>query len=170
MRALHWYLALCVLVGEAPTVAFGRTTCGAPEISSAREVNRFWSLQAIAVVERARQANSEHDVRLGRLVAPSAKFSLGAGDVGRPLGTGVTGAQALARDMDANTYRFLGWDYMDGPANPCSAHKVAVEFVDSRNKRLSQVEFKFDAGRLVGAAGWSRSFETGRVKGASARR
>jgi hypothetical protein len=70
--------------------------------------------------------------------------------------------------MHADTYRFLGWDYMDGPANPCSKHKVEVEFIDSQAKRVSRVEFTFEAGRVVSAVGWQRSFETGVMKDALA--
>jgi len=68
--------------------------------------------------------------------------------------------------MQADSYRFLGWDYMDGPANPCSKHEVEVEFIDSQAKRVSRVEFTFEAGRVVSAVGWQRSFETGVMKDA----
>lgn len=65
--------------------------------------------------------------------------------------------------MNADTYRFLGWDYMDMPADPCAQHKVEVEFIDSQGKNVSRVEFTFAAGRVVNATGWERSFETGRL-------
>lgn len=111
------------------------------------------------MVKRAAHPNEG----LAALVSPSANFSLGAGDVGRPLGAGVDGARALASTMSADTYRFLGWNYMDLPADPCSRQKVEVEFIDSRAKRVSRVEFTFEAGRVVDAEGWERSFETGRL-------
>ncbi len=65
--------------------------------------------------------------------------------------------------MHADTYRFLGWDYMDMPADPCSQQKIEVEFIDTQGKRMSRVEFTFKAGRVVSADGWERSFETGRL-------
>ena len=135
--------------------------CGLPEVNGSRELHELLSLRAVELVKRAANTNDEE----AALVPPTATFSLGAGDVGRPLGTGVLGARELARAMNADTYRFLGWDYMDQPANACSEHKVDVEFVDSQGKRLSRVQFTFDAGRIVSAAGWQRSFETGLLKG-----
>lgn len=122
------------------------------------------SLSAVAVVEVANSADRD---RLKALVAPSAEFNLGAGDVGRPLGVGVDGAVALAREMAADSYRFLGWDYMDQPTRQCTPEKVSVEFVNTRGKRLSQVEFTFVGGLLTSATGWSRSFEAGSLKAAT---
>ena len=86
-----------------------------------------------------------------------------------PLGTGNEGARALAKDMNADTYRYLGWDYMDMPADACSLHIVTVEFVDSGRKIVSSVDFSFEAGRLVKAKGWWRSFEIGSLKAAQPR-
>lgn len=128
-----------------------------PSITGMAELDHFLELRAVEVVERA----ADQDAGLATLVAPSASFSLGAGDVGRPLGTGVDGARALTRTMNADSYRFLGWDYMDTPADPCAKLQVTVEFIDSRGKNVSHVEFTFEAGRVVAAAGWQRSFETG---------
>lgn len=142
----------------------GPSECRLPEITGSRELHRVLSLRAVELVRRAEDQDDEQV----SLVAPSARFSLGAGDVGRPLGTGVAGARQLARTMRADTYRFLGWDYMDGPENPCSKHKVEVEFIDSQAKSVSRVEFTFEAGRVVSAVGWQRSFETGVMKDALA--
>lgn len=61
----------------------------------------------------------------------------------------------------ADAYRFLGWDYMAMPIDACSKHEVEVEFVDSRGKNVSHVKFTFQAGRVVSADGWMRSFESG---------
>jgi hypothetical protein len=98
------------------------------------------------------------------MVAPSATFSLGSGDVGRTLGVGVAGARALAREMKADTFRFLGWDYIPTPIkDACASHKVEVEFIDTHGKHVYPIAFTFEAGRLIAAAGWSRSFETGPV-------
>jgi len=65
--------------------------------------------------------------------------------------------------MKADNYRFLGWDYMDMREDPCAKRKVEVEFIDSQGKSVSRVEFTFDAGRVVGASGWQRSFVTGQL-------
>lgn len=169
MRAVRCVLTLALLsLATNSAAASAGAACPLAKIASVLELHEVLSLRAVEVVELASQADGR-DSRLAALVAPSASFSLGAGDVGRPLGTGVDGARALAKAMNADTFRYLGWDYMDGPAKPCASQKVTVEFVNSRNKSLSQVEFTFEAGRIANAAGWSRSFETGALKSARAR-
>lgn len=158
----RWTLALCVLLAMALAVgpAFaGSSTCGLPGISGSNELHQLLSLRAVDVIKRAAGSGAG----LAALVAPSATFNLGAGDAGRSLGTGVNGARKLAQEMHADTYRFLGWDYMDMPADPCSKRKVEVEFIDSQDKLVSHVEFTFEAGRVTAADGWQRSFETGHL-------
>lgn len=158
----RWIPAACVYLATAMALgpAFaGPSGFGLPAISGSRELQQVLSLRAVEVVKLA----ASSDEGLAALVAPSASFNLGGGDVGRPLGTGVNGARMLAQTMRADTYRFLGWDYMDVPADPCSKRKVEVEFTDSRGKSVSRVEFTFEAGRVVNADGWERSFETGRL-------
>lgn len=87
------------------------------------ESHEFLSLRAVEVVRLA----SNRVNRLAALIAQSAGFNLGAGDEGRALGTGVDGIRKLVLTMKADTYRFLGWDDMDMPVDPCSKHKVEVE-------------------------------------------
>lgn len=158
MKKHQWLVCLGLALAAGPTFA-EPSGCVRPDISGSRELERFLSLRAVDVVRLAARS----DDGLAALIAPSASFNLGAGDVGRPLGTGVEGARALARTMKADSYRFLGWDYMDIPADPCSQRKVVVEFIDSRGKNVSRMEFTFEAGRVVSADGWERSFETGRL-------
>jgi hypothetical protein len=158
MKTHQWLVCMGLAIAAGPALA-GPPGCGLPKITGSRELDQFLSLRAVEVVRRA----ASPDGGLVALVAPSASFSLGAGDVGRPLGTGIDGARELAQTMRADTYRFLGWDYMDMPADPCSKHKVEVEFIDSQSKHVSLVKFTFDAGRMVSADGWQRSFETGRL-------
>lgn len=92
---------------------------------------------------------------------PSAQFSLGAGDVGRPLKNGVEGARALALLMKADTYRFPNWDYIPEPAEACAERTVEVEFIEADPQRRSQVKFTFRDGRITAAKGWEGSFTTG---------
>jgi hypothetical protein len=159
MKAIRYALAAASLsVATNTAIASTPATCPLANIESQRELHGFLSMQAVKIVELAGRGDRE---RLAALVNSSASFSLGAGDVGRPLGTGVQGAKALATEMSADAYRYLGWDYMDGPAKPCSSQKVTVEFVDSRHKTVSRVEFTFEDGRLANAIGWSQSYESG---------
>lgn len=152
----QWFVCLGMALVAGPVFAES-SACGLPEITGSRELHQFLSLRAVEVVKRA--GNS--DRRLATLVVPSANFDIGVGDVGRPLGTGVAGARELARTMKADTYRFLGWDYMDMPADACSLQQVEVEFIDSQGKNVFRVKFIFEAGRVVSAVGWERSFEAG---------
>lgn len=158
MKIHQWLIYITLALAAGPTFA-GPPECGMPDITGARELHQFLSLRAVEVVKRA----ASPDNGIAALVSPSASFNLGAGDVGRPLGTGINGARELARTMKADTYRFLGWDYMDMPADPCSNSKVEVEFIDSQGKSVSRVEFTFEAGRVVNADGWERSFEAGQL-------
>ena len=157
MKVPQWLVCVGLVLAAGPSFA-EPSGCGLPEITSSRELHQFLSLRAVEVVRRANR-----DGELATLIAPSASFSLGAGDVGRPLGTGVDGARELARTMNADTYRFLGWDYMDMPANACASQEVEVEFIDSQGKNVSRVKFTFESGRVVSAAGWERSYESGRL-------
>ena len=158
MKIHQWLACMGLAVATSPALA-SSSGCGLPKISGATELHEFLSLRAVEVVRLA----SNRGNRLAALVAPSASFDLGAGDVGRPLGTGGDGARKLALTMKADTYRFLSWDYMDMPVDPCSKHKVEVEFIDTQGKNVSRVEFTFEAGRVVSANGWEKSFETGRL-------
>ncbi len=78
-----------------------------------------------------------------------------------PLGEGVSGAKAMAQRMNADQYRYLGWDHMVGPANGCDKGEVDIDFNDSANGIISKVTFTFENGRVVRAQGWQRSFQTG---------
>jgi hypothetical protein len=117
-------------------------------------------------VRRAGKPGWLSDHRLAQLINPAAKFDLGAGDVGGQLGSGVAGAHALATKMEADSFRFLGYDYMDKPGEGgCSEYKIKVEFVNHRNKTTAIVDFNFRDGQLISAAGWVWSLIEGALKG-----
>jgi hypothetical protein len=136
------------------------------EVADARtiaDLQRMLSSRAVEAVSMAAAQNG-NDSSLMRLIDPTATFSLGTGDVGRSLGTGADGVRALAREMNADSFRFLGWDYIPTPvADPCSRHQVDIEFVDSQRQNVYPVTFTFYAGQIVAAEGWSRSYETGPI-------
>ena len=77
------------------------------------------------------------------------------------MGKGVAGAVAMAKRMNADQYRFLGWDYMVRPANGCDKGEIELEFIDSTQDWVSRVKFSFENGRVVNAQGWQRSYQTG---------
>lgn len=91
--------------------------CDLAAIKTARASYEALSRRAVQVIALAVPKSSRSEARLKTLVDPSASFALGAGDVGRPLGSGIAGVSALARTMNADRFQYQGWDYMDRPAD-----------------------------------------------------
>ena len=137
------------------------SSCDLSAITSDRAAHDAFARRAVEIVTLAALNGKENEGRLQKLIDPSAPFGLGGGDVGVPLGVGVSGAKAMAQRMNADQYRYLGWDYMVGPANGCDKGEVDVDFIDSANGEISEVKFTFEKGRVVSAQGWQRSFQTG---------
>jgi hypothetical protein len=148
--------AILLLAANAPV-----PVCDLANINTARSLHEALARRAAQIVAKASAGGLKADDSLDSLIDPSAIFALGAGDVVRPLGTGVAGARSLAETMDADQFRFLGWDYMDGPADACGKASITVDFISSGDQRISQVEFTFQQARLIAAKGWQRSFESG---------
>lgn len=145
-------------------LASATAPCDLTQVTSARAVHETLSRRAVRIVSLAKESAPQNNAQLIDLVSEAAHFNLGAGDVGRPLGTGLDGARRFAREMGADQFRFLGWNYMDSPADGCDRQSVTLEFIDNRQQLVSQVEFTFEHGRLIAARGWQRSFETGAIR------
>lgn len=139
-------------------------SCDLAGMDSARDVHDVLNRRAVDIVAKAASDGWENDHDLARLISPSASFSLGAGDVGRPLPTGLEGARALAVMVDATRYRFYRWNSMNMPADACAVQRVSVEFVNEDDQTSSTIEFTFDQGRVTAAAGWQRGFESGPLR------
>ena len=148
-------MAACAAPGEA---------CDLAHVKSARELQDALGERSVEIVALAAQADSPSDARIALLVKPTASFSLGSGDVGRPLGAGVAGVHALTALMNADGYAFQGWDFMDMPTDGCAPQKVVVVFTDTVAKQRSEVEFSYVRGRLVAATGWEHSYTSGPLK------
>ena len=162
MKALGLAIAAMSLGSSGAMAAPVADGCDLPDVKYMGDLQAVLSRRAVEVVNRAAGLREGADVRLQQLIAPSADFSLGAGDVGRPLGKGVSGARALAVEMKADTFRYLGWNYIPTPVEaPCASQTVDVEFTDTRGKNVYPVTFTFKNGRMVAAEGWSRTFEAG---------
>ena len=98
------------------------------------------------------------------LIAPEAKFSLGSGDVGEPLGSGLEGAAAFSASLNAASYQISGWDTVPFPVeNPCAKHTARVTFYDAARRNGAIVDFIFEQGRLIEADGWWRSYSYGTI-------
>jgi hypothetical protein len=162
MKAIGLAVAILSLASSGAIAAPAPDRCDLPVVKYMGDLQSVLSRRAVEVVNRAAKLGSNDDVRLRQLVAPSADFSLGAGDVGRPLGKGVSGARALAVEMKADTFRYLGWNFIPTPVEaPCASQKVEIEFTDTRGRNVYPVTFTFKGGRVVAAEGWSRTFEAG---------
>jgi hypothetical protein len=161
-------LAICAiaLLGASAAIAGPvGSGCDVQNIKSIGDLQSALSLKAVKIINLAASRRGDTDAGLRGLVTRSATFSLGSGDVGQPIGVGVAGARALAKEMKADTFRYLGWDNIPtGIKDACAIHKVDVEFTDTHGKNVYPVTFTFRAGRLIAAEGWSRSFETGPVR------
>lgn len=131
--------------------------CDLGSIKTASATHTALGERAVMIVANA----SANDPAVDALVDRHAVVNLGAGDVERPLGTGMEGIRAMANTMEADEFKFFGWGYMDGPAEACGKQSVTVDFINSADRRVSQVEFTFDKGRITKAQGWERSFEGG---------
>ncbi len=139
-------------------------SCDLAGIDRAREVHDVLNRRAVDIIAKAASDDWEIDHDLARLISPSASFSLGAGDVGRPLPTGLEGARALAVMVDAARYRFYRWNSMNMPADACAVQRVSVEFIGEDDQISSTIEFTFDQGRVTAASGWQRGFESGPLR------
>jgi hypothetical protein len=156
-------ILFCVLGISQALAASER--CDLAAITSTGASHEALGFRAVEIVRRAGKPGWLSDHRLAQLINPAATFDLGAGDVRRPLGSGVAGAHALATQMEADSFRFLGYDYMDTGEGGCSEYKIKVEFVNHRNKATSIVDFNFRDGQLISAAGWVRSLIEGALTG-----
>jgi hypothetical protein len=154
-------IAAIMLLATAPA-----SGCDLAEVHSARAAYEALGQRAITIIAAASTPGPKVDVFLDGLVDNSASFDLLIGDVGSP-GIGIAGARAIANTIKADEFRFLGWDYMDGPADACGKQTVTVEFVSSRDRRISQIEFTFQRARLIAAKGWQRSFRSGPLSSAA---
>jgi hypothetical protein len=156
-------LTIGLLLGLAGGAQAG-SACDIGDINSAAKLQATLQERAIEVVTLAAKGGAKDLKRLEVLVSPSANFDLGAGDLGRGLGTGVAGARALAVAMNANLYIVSGWDYMDMAVEaPCAEQKAGVEFLNNRVKSRSFVTFTFVNGRVSEAQGWEGSYGTGSI-------
>jgi hypothetical protein len=147
-----------------PRTILAAETCDISEIKGARELHELLSQRAAEVVKRAMAKDWTSDTVLLKFVAENAVSDLGAGDVGRPLGNGIAGIRALAEEMNADSYNFQGWDYMNMQVDACKERKVTVQFTNTDKHDRSTVDFVFVDGRLISAKGWIRSFVSGSLR------
>jgi hypothetical protein len=134
--------------------------CGAWP-SDSRDLFTVLEQRVVDAASRAALSVTADGGGLRDVVAETAEFDLGAGDVGQPLGKGAPGLRRLMDKLQADRYRFDGWDYMSRKENPCDVHEVTVEFSSRKLGHRAEVKFRFDGGRIVEGKGRLRSMTTG---------
>jgi len=157
--------ALALALGLAGPAFAAEPACDLKGPMDAAELQELLSLRAVEAIETAAQpVSAQTTARLEALIAPDAAMELGMGDVGGSYEPGPKGARELAREMHANLYIFQGWDYIPQTIETvCGEQKVSVEFLDNRVKQRCEIQFTFVNGRITRAAGWVRSYSTGRM-------
>jgi hypothetical protein len=120
-----------------------------------------YSRRSVQIIALAASGQTD---RLSSMISPKSEFGLGSGDVGNPLGKGLTGAKSLSAELKAQTFQYNGWDGIPGPSDGCGDITVKVTFVPKNLERESSVEFEYRKGVLVSAMGWWRSRNAGIVK------
>lgn len=139
--------------------------CALPKVEYIGDLGIVLGKRAIEAINLAAgRWPLEENSQLAALILPDAEVSLGAGDVGRPLGFGPYGLRRMVREMHADSYRKLNWDYIPTPVgDPCGEHKVEIEFTDSKTQHVFPVTFVFKNGVIASAKGWTRSFASGPI-------
>lgn len=82
--------------------AAGTGPCDLEKVATVGELKSALSQRAVEIV-RIATAEAD-DPRLRQWVPPTTEFTLGGGDVGMPMGSGVTGARAFSRKMRADRF------------------------------------------------------------------
>jgi hypothetical protein len=157
-------IAAFMLLASAPA-----SGCDLAHISGARAVHETLGQRAVKIMAAAAATGPKADALLDALVDQSASLNLIIGDVGLP-NTGIAGARSIARTIKADEFRFLGWDYMDLPADGCGKQLITVDLINNHDRRISQIEFTFQQARLTAAKGWLHSFESGPLRAPASER
>lgn len=159
---------LSFLLAPAAGAAPPARACDEAKLATIGDVDAALSSKAVEIVRLSSAAGGE--ARLTQLIDLNASFSLGAGDVGDPLGTYLAGARAMSRKMAADTYRFSIWSSIPTPvSDACGCYSVEVEFIDTAHNYSYPVKSTFSHGILIKAEGWRTVFTMGSVRGRNSR-
>ena len=136
--------------------------CGLASFTTIGALQGELARRAVEAVSLAGRGGALTNPQLKALVTADAMVDLGAGDVGRPLGSGAEGLRALAAEMNADAYRFQRWTYIPTPVrDACGQQDMTVEFSANKGAVVYPVKFSFLGGRIVAAGGWTEAFQAG---------
>ena len=105
----------------------------------------------------------ENDPILAAMIKPDAEIRTGGGDVGLPMGRGVSGLRALAEHMKADSFKYDNWSYIPYQIDPCAEFKIKVDFMNTENRYYTRVEFQFENGLISSVKGWGYTYNIGTV-------
>ncbi|SFJ66754.1 hypothetical protein SAMN03159338_2113 [Sphingomonas sp. NFR04] len=125
-------------------------------------VQHVLSERLVDIFRRARDEGWQQDSTLKRLVDPNAAFDLGAGDVGRAMSVGTTGARNMSIAMPGTSFRYTRWTSIPMPADACAEQQVTVDFFDPATGDVARVEGSFRGGILLSAKGWMHAEVSGK--------
>jgi hypothetical protein len=151
---------------STPSAVFAATPggCDLGEVRTIGELQAKLSVRAVDAVRLAAMASGPADERFGASGFAFCHVFFRWRHVGLPMGIGVAGLRALVAHMRAASFRYYGWDGIPTPVeNACAMHEVKVEFIDATARNAFPETFTFETGRIVAAAGWSRSLEVGQI-------
>ncbi len=139
--------------------------CEAP--TEAEDVQTQYLAYAERSVRIAELAIAGDEQTLGRMIDADAEFAAGGGDVLVPLGSGISAAIVFVDRLrlNASQFSYPGWDYMSYPADACGPIEIEIRFTDAEEQMYTDVTFKFDGGMLSSANGWTRSLNSGLIRG-----
>lgn len=163
MLSIGFSAMLIAMPLQQPPAANAAGACDVATANDIGAVVNILSMRLVDIVRRSRADGWEQDDKLKALIAPSAEFDLGAGDVGRPMGTGIAGARKMVAAMPASSFRYTSWASIPMPADGCAEHQVTVEFFDASTGDVARIEGRFRAGTLISAKGWMQGEVSGKL-------
>jgi hypothetical protein len=128
--------------------------CNTPQHVSAvnvRDVYAAYGSRSVAIINAA-MAND--GVTLAKMVSPSAKFTLFAGDVGiGPRSAGPAAAIEFVRQIAPRTYQFSAGSSGPFSMDPCSSTNVEMTLVGNQAGDAIVATFKYRDGILAEVQG-----------------
>jgi hypothetical protein len=116
-----------------------------------RDVNDTYAWRSVDII-RASLANDR--VRLARMVAPTAEFTIYVGDVGTgPRSKGVDAAVGFGKQVSPTRFEFSGSSAGPFVMDPCGKVTAELTLMADRADEATIISFEYDKGVLVSASG-----------------
>lgn len=136
-------------------------SCVPVDGTSRSQVQSSLSRRAVKALELVLRNDWATNKELRRIVSNSVSVRGGVGDVGLPLPSGLASLHHFSRRIEATSYRYSEWQYLDGPWDGCAKQEISVEFLDEKSGRSWPVTLEFEDGRLQSFQTWQRRMVSG---------